>query len=74
MGFVIDGAGDELNFRKNGHNNGYHHELIMFPNRGQGVVVMTNSAVGIELINELISYVRDKLKWPYYKADFNELV
>lgn len=74
LGFVIDGSNDSLNFRKNGHNAGYHNELIMFPNCGKGIVIMTNSALGISLINELVAFVSQKFSWPKYRSDFNELV
>jgi len=74
LGFVIDGNYDSLNFRKNGHNSGYHNELIMFPNCGNGIVVMSNSALGIRLIDELVAFVSEKSSWPKYRSDFNELV
>lgn len=74
LGFVVDGSGGSLNFRKNGHNTSYHNELIMFPNCGKGMVVMTNSAAGLGLINELVAFVSEKSSWPSYRTDFNEIV
>lgn len=73
LGLIIDGDNKTLNFRKNGHNNGYHNELLMFPNTGQGVVVMTNSAGGISLIEDLIKFVADQYAWPSYSPHFNEI-
>ncbi len=74
LGVVVNGSDASLNFRKNGHNSGYHNELIMFPNCGKGLVVMTNSSAGMQLINELITFVSDKSSWPNYRSDFNEIV
>lgn len=72
LGVVVDGEGKQLNFRKNGHNNGYHNELLMFPHTGQGIVVMTNSAAGISVINELIALIAKKFQWPPYLLSFDE--
>ncbi|HLX54680.1 MAG TPA: serine hydrolase [Aquella sp.] len=74
LSVVVDGKGESLNFRKNGHNTGYHNELLMFPNTGQGVVVMTNSANGIALINEFIDFIARQYKWPDYSTNFDELI
>ncbi|OGT41296.1 MAG: hypothetical protein A3F13_09870 [Gammaproteobacteria bacterium RIFCSPHIGHO2_12_FULL_40_19] len=74
LGLVVDAVSGALNFRKNGHNAGYHCEMLMFPEYGKGVVVMTNSASGIEFVNEFIATISDELNWPAYRKDFNELV
>ena len=73
LGFVIDNQNKNLNFRKNGHNSDYHHELLMFPHTGQGIVVMTNAASGIVLINHFIAEIAKQFQWPDYALDFNEL-
>jgi CubicO group peptidase (beta-lactamase class C family) len=73
LGIVVDGKGKFLNFRKNGHNTGYRNELLMFPNTGQGIVVMTNSANGIALINEFIDFIAKQQQWPDYSTNFDEL-
>jgi CubicO group peptidase (beta-lactamase class C family) len=74
LGFVVDGKGEAMNFRKNGHNTGYHAQLIMFPNSGKGMVVMTNSAKGLALIQELIAKVAHYYQWPNYSPHFDELL
>lgn len=75
LGVVVDDdVGGAFNFRKNGHNTGYHCEMLMFPEYGKGIVVMTNSASGMEFINELIARISEELNWPAYGKDFNELV
>lgn len=74
LGVVVDGENDSLNFRKNGYNSGYHNEFIMFPNCGKGIVVMTNSAAGMPLINDLVVFVSERVGWPHYRSDFSEVV
>lgn len=72
LGVVVDVEGKAMNFRKNGYNTGYHNELIMFPNAGQGIVVMTNSAVGMPLIKEFIAFIAHRYAWQSYSLEFNE--
>ena len=72
LGIAIDGMGETFNFRKNGRNNGYHHQFIMFPEKGQGLVIMTNSAGGAPFIQEVMAYAAAKYSWPPYNPDFDE--
>lgn len=72
LGLVVDGEGSTVNFRKTGHNSGYYCQLLMFPNRAQGIVVMTNSATGIHLIHEIIASTAIHYQWPPYSSNFNE--
>lgn len=73
LGVVMDGARENINFRKNGHNKYYHNEFIMFPLLGKGVVVMTNAPDGINLINEFISFISNKFAWPSFSTNYDEL-
>ncbi len=73
LGFVVNGEGNTLNFRKGGHNLGYQNELIMFPNDGDGVVIMTNAENGNYLINYIIALIAQKYRWPCYFPYFDEL-
>lgn len=74
LGVVINGDGRTLNFRKAGHNAGYHNEMLMFPNSGDGVVIMTNSENGEYIINYIIPLIAQNYHWPCYFPDFDELV
>lgn len=74
LGFVVNGNTKTLNFRKAGHNAGYHNELLMFPNSGNGVVIMTNSENGEYIINYIIPIIAKKYNWPCYFPFFDELV
>lgn len=74
LGIVINGDGRTLNFRKEGHNLGYFNELLMFPNSGDGVIIMTNSENGEHILNYLIPFIAQKYQWPCYFPYFDELV
>lgn len=73
LGVVINGHGRSLNFRKNGHNFGYHCQLLMFPNTGQGIVMMTNSENGMDVINYMIPVIVHNYHMPRYFPFFDEL-
>lgn len=74
LGFVVNGDTKTLNFRKAGHNAGYHNELLMFPNSGNGVVIMTNSENGESVINYIIPIIAKKYNWSCYFPFFDELI
>lgn len=74
LGVVINGRGKNLNFRKAGHNLGYHSQLIMFPYSGDGVIIMTNSENGGSLVNFMIPLIGQKYDWPCYFPYFDELI
>lgn len=74
LGVVVNGQSSTLNFRKAGHNLGYHSQLIMFPNSGKGVVIMTDSENGDTLINYLVPIIAHEYNWPCYFPYFDELV
>lgn len=46
LGVVVGGKNKNLYFWKAGHNYGYHSLIIMFPNQGKGLAIMTNSEIG----------------------------
>lgn len=74
LGVVVSGSGDNLYFWKAGHNYGYHSLLIMFPNQGKGVAIMTNSETGNIVIDYLVALIARKQAWPYYFPFFDELI
>ncbi len=74
LGVVVGGKGKNLYFWKAGHNQGYHSLMIMFPKQGKGLVFMTNSETGNELINYIVPIVAHDDHWPYYFPFFDELI
>jgi CubicO group peptidase (beta-lactamase class C family) len=67
LGFVIDGAGQDVRFHLEGRTRGFRSALVVYPYKGQGVVVMTNSENGALLIEEIMRAVAAAYEWPDYK-------
>ena len=74
LGIIVNGNGRTLNFRKKGHNVGYVNELLMFPNSGDGVIIMTNSENGEYIINYITALIAQQYHWPCYFPYFDELI
>ncbi|MDM9622897.1 serine hydrolase domain-containing protein [Rhizobium sp. S96] len=64
LGAAVHGAGDDVVLMKRGHNVGYQSYLLMFPARGQGIVVMTDSDRGFVLANALVRRAAEVYSWP----------
>jgi CubicO group peptidase (beta-lactamase class C family) len=54
LGGAVAGSGDDLVLMKRGQNVGYQSYVLLFPARGQGMVVMTSSDNGTALATALI--------------------
>ncbi len=54
LGFNIDGQSDSLSFSHGGSNEGFNCNMFAFASMGKGIVVMTNSDNGEQLINEIL--------------------
>jgi len=63
-GLFVDGQGSSARFSFAGANVGYKCRMLGYMNSGQGVVVMTNSENGAELIAEIIRSVAAEYSWP----------
>lgn len=74
FGVVVAGKGENIYFWKAGHNYGYHSLLIMFPNQGKGLAIMTNSETGDTVINYITAIIAHEYRWPYYFPFFDELI
>jgi CubicO group peptidase (beta-lactamase class C family) len=74
LGAVISGHGTNFNVAKTGHTKGYQSLLVLFPNLGKGVVVMTNAESGDMLINYFVAIVAQYFRWPYYFPFFDESI
>jgi CubicO group peptidase (beta-lactamase class C family) len=49
---------------KRGQNIGYQSYMLVFPNAGQGIVVMTNSDNGTTLATALVRRAAQIYQWP----------
>jgi CubicO group peptidase (beta-lactamase class C family) len=68
LGGPVRGAGRDLVFMKRGHNLGFHSYMLIFPETGQGAVIMTNSENGEHLIEPFLRLVSERQGWPPWSA------
>jgi CubicO group peptidase (beta-lactamase class C family) len=64
LGAAISGAGKSLVLMKRGQNIGFQCYLLIFPEVGQGMVVMTDSDHGTTLAEALIRRAAAAYRWP----------
>ncbi len=60
---VLDEGGDLFYFMHPGANDGYESILVAYPQRGQGVVILTNVDEGELLWREVLNSVSDEYGW-----------
>ncbi len=73
LGFRIEDTDDNLNFHLWGSNEGFECFMVAYPVRGEGAVVMTNSANGSYLIDEILRGVSAVYEWPHFKPEVKPL-
>jgi len=61
--WIRDDGGNLFHFGQPGHNDGYKSFVVVYPKRGQGVVIMTNSENGDALYQEIINSVSVEYGW-----------
>jgi len=67
--FFIEDAGDNLFFHMKGKNEGFECFMVAYPVRGEGAVVMTNSANGSYLIEEILRGISAAYEWPHFQPE-----
>jgi len=68
LGIAVSGEGQTLRFGHSGSNAGYRCQWIHYPARRQGVIVMTNSDAGGDVIVELLRAISAEYDWPDFKV------
>jgi CubicO group peptidase (beta-lactamase class C family) len=66
LGIEVKGSGNSLEFTHAGGNAGYRCVLVDFPERHQGVAIMTNSDNGAQITSALLRSVAREYGWPDY--------
>jgi CubicO group peptidase (beta-lactamase class C family) len=64
LGGAVSGAGRSLVLMKRGQNIGYQGYMMIFPETGQGIVVMTGSDNGTTLATGIIHRAATLYGWP----------
>jgi CubicO group peptidase (beta-lactamase class C family) len=67
LGIAVSGDGRSLRIGHRGANAGYRCQWVQYPNRRQGVIVMTNSDSGGELMAELLRAIGAEYDWPDFR-------
>jgi CubicO group peptidase (beta-lactamase class C family) len=68
LGIAVSGDGPALRFGHGGSNAGYRCQWVHYPARRQGVIVMTNSDAGGDVMAELLRAVSAEYDWPDFKV------
>jgi CubicO group peptidase (beta-lactamase class C family) len=64
LGFALgDDGGDRFYALHRGANEGYRSEIVLYPERGEGVVIMVNSDSGDSLADDLVASLSSELGW-----------
>jgi CubicO group peptidase (beta-lactamase class C family) len=64
LGGAVDSTGRDRVLMKRGQNVGYQGYMLIFPEAGQGIVVLTNSDNGTALATALIRRAAAVYRWP----------
>jgi CubicO group peptidase (beta-lactamase class C family) len=64
LGPFLEGAGRSFHFGHGGADEGFHAELVYFPETGQGAAVMVNSDGGSPMIREILYAIAAEYGWP----------
>jgi CubicO group peptidase (beta-lactamase class C family) len=66
LGPFVGGSGRAFHFGHGGANEGFHSELVMYPEIGVGAAIMTNGDRGPLLMREVLLALAAEYGWPEY--------
>ena len=69
FGFLVEGRGDDVVYTLRGQTLGYGCAMVLYPAKGQGAVVMTNSDNGALVIQEIFCAFSEAYQWPHFKPE-----
>jgi len=74
LGPFVAGSGRGFNFGHGGADEGFHAQLIYFPETGQGAAVMVNSDGGPPMMQEILYAIAAEYDWPEYGPEEIEAI
>ena len=69
LGPIIRGEGRALRFGHPGWNEGFHSELIYFPELRKGAAVMVHGHAGRPMVREILYAIAAEYAWPGFEPD-----
>lgn len=66
LGPFLEGEGRAFNFGHGGADEGFHAQLVYFPETGQGAAVMVNGDGGTPMLREVLLAIAAEYGWPEY--------
>jgi CubicO group peptidase (beta-lactamase class C family) len=69
LGPMVRGEGDAFRFGHTGWNEGFHSEVVYFPELGKGAAVMVNGVAGRPLVREILYAIAAEYDWPGFAPD-----
>lgn len=67
LGFSVDGSGMDIRVSARGRTSGFTCAVEIYPYKGQGAVIMTNSDNGAILTDEILGSISAAYGWPDFK-------
>jgi CubicO group peptidase (beta-lactamase class C family) len=69
LGPILHGEGRALRFSHPGWNEGFHAEVVYFPELHQGAAVMVNGHAGRPMVREILYAIASEYSWPDFEPD-----
>ncbi len=69
LGPIIHGEGRALHFGHPGWNEGFHSEVVYFPELRKGAAVMVNGHAGRPMVREILYAIASEYGWPGFEPD-----
>jgi len=74
FGFLVDGRGSDIHYTLSGKTRGYSCSMVVYPVKGQGVVIMTNSENGTLLIREILGALSEVYGWADFQPEEKDVL
>ncbi len=69
LGPIVRGEGPSLHFGHPGWNDGFHSEVVYFPELRKGAAVMVNGHSGRPMVREILLAIAAEYGWPDFEPD-----
>jgi CubicO group peptidase (beta-lactamase class C family) len=69
FGFIVEGRGDDVLYSLRARTLGFACMMVLYPAKGQGAVIMTNSDNGSLVIQEILCALSEAYAWPHFKPE-----